>query len=469
MLYKQKGIGTYLEKKETNPKKELVMKIKKIIALTAIIVGCQYSTIANANEFKPFMTFATEFVYGDSGRNNPELDNFNATHRIRFGFDYITDKNLSATMMLQYGHLTWGNYNNGFDADPSVIGTGFKPDHFRFRLGYIDWKIPQTEIGVRMGRQWLVAPSYAFCNTILDGRGDAITFYGDLTDNINLKFSLFKVRHDNIEELPRENEANALLLMSEINDDNFKLAPWMMYVSKQRNSGYQASITASKVPVPNLDGYGAEFYLLGLSGQFLYFDPFVISFDALYSKTQTANVNVDENSYYGALNFSYKLDNGTLALKGWYASGSDLRNGKNKQKLFPLLDGGFHASSVFFGDIPWGIDGYANLNGDTALGTQGAVLAYENFSIVDKLTHIARIIYIQGTNQIDNQDFFDPKFLTDNDKLWEVNLNSTYEIYNNFTATLALGYLFVDQTELTPGTREADNVFRSALTFLYSF
>ena len=39
----------------------------------------------------------------------------------------------------------------------------------------------------------------------------------------------------------------------------------------------------------------------------------------------------------------------------------------------------------------------------------------------------------------------------------------------NFSATLELGYVFVDQSNLDFGQEEQDDIFRSALTFVYKF
>ena len=71
----------------------------------------------------------------------------------------------------------WGN-NNGaaFDSDPQA--------NLQMRLAYIDWIIPGTEIMARMGRQAVVAPSYAFGFAILDSRADAVSLMGNVNENI---------------------------------------------------------------------------------------------------------------------------------------------------------------------------------------------------------------------------------------------------------------------------------------------
>ena len=58
---------------------------------------------------------------------------------------------------------------------------------------------------------------------------------------------------------------------------------------------------------------------------------------------------------------------------------------------------------------------------------------------------------------------------SEDDSAIEVDFNSTYQIYKNFSATLELGYVFVDQSNLDFGQEEQDDIFRSALTFVYKF
>ena len=200
------------------------------------------------------------------------------------------------------------------------------------------------------------------------------------------------------------------------------------------------------------------------------FDPFVFALDALYSNAKLHNMDpAAEDSFdgfYVAAKASYKFDNGTASFGGWYSTGND-EDAKNDNG-FVMLDPGFAASTILFGDNIIGVDGYNTLfNNDSPFGTWGLIAEYAGFSFLENLSHTARVVYVQGTNDKDaERDLFMTP--TEDDSFVEVDFNSTYQIYKNFSATLELGYVFVDQSNLD-GADEQDDIFRSALTFVYKF
>ena len=120
-------------------------------------------------------------------------------------------------------------------------------------------------------------------------------------------------------------------------------------------------------------------YVLGLSAELSMFDPFVFAVDGLYSNTDYSAHAIDPDSYdayYVGASAAYKLSNGTVALKGWYASGDDKENNDNG---FVLLDGGFSATTMLYGDNIIGNDAYNTLTGDSPFGTWGVVAEYAGF------------------------------------------------------------------------------------------
>ena len=59
--------------------------------------------------------------------------------------------------------------------------------------------------------------------------------------------------------------------------------------------------------------------------------------------------------------------------------------------------------------------------------------------------------------------------LEDDDSLIEVNFNTTYEIYENFSAHLELAWLTADFGDAEHNTDLDDDIWRSALSFVYTF
>ena len=439
------------------------MKKLTTLVLVAGLVVSSFAGAASAAEFKPFAQFAEEFSYGDAGTND-NAENFNAATRVRLGFDYVASEDLSATILFQYNHKNWGANNNGFATDPTVIADR---DDFRMRLAYIDWTIPATEVKVRMGRQALVAPSYAFGSAILDGRGDAVSFNGAINDNISLGFAWMRVDNDTNRVNGTRDAADAVMLNAEFAYDGFKVAPWVMYAHKDDNAVLGTFVDA---------GNNADAYVIGVSAELNMFDPFVFAVDALYNNVTRADVAQtaeDLDGWYVAAKASYKFSNGTANLGAWYASGDDLDNNDNG---FIVLDGGFSATHILFdGDII-GNDAYCNAIGnDSPFGTWGIIAEYAGFSFLQDLSHTIRVAYVQGTNEtVDNRpanasDIFGGTGMSEDDSVVEIDFDSTYQIYKNLSATLQLGYAIIDQDNLAPGVEEQDDIFRSALTFVYNF
>ena len=452
------------------------MKKLTTLVLAAGLVVSSFAGAASAAEFKPFAQFAEEFVYGDGGTEAYSVlggeENFNAATRIRFGFDYIASEDLSATMLFQYRH-NWGQNATekggfSFTADEAIVQSG---DQFRMRLAYIDWTIPSTDVKVRMGRHALVTPSYAFGSAILDGRGDGITISGAVNDNISLGLSWVRLASGVFTDWTTgwsqghgaEDDSDAVLLQAEFAYDGWKVAPWAMYAGKQAGARDGAAFTNVK------DGYAADAWVIGVSGELNMFDPFVFAVDALYANTSAAYYDLtDEDNldgFYVGAKASYKFSNGTAAIGGWYATGNDSDNDNS----FVLLDGGFSASTILYGDNIIGADSYNTLTDDSPFNTWGLIAEYANFSFLQDLSHTVRVVYVQGTNDkaaaAGTRDFLD---WTEDDSAVEVDFNSTYQIYKNFAATLELGYVFIDQSNIGAG-EEQDDIFRSALTFVYNF
>jgi len=451
------------------------MKKLTTLLLAAGLVVSSFAG-AQAGELKPILQLAEEFTYGDAGSDD-NSENFNATTRIRYGFDYVASEDLSATLLFQYRNGSWGHHDGDSFTNDVEMADLQQGDHNRLRLAYIDWNIPGTDVKVRMGRHSVVAPSYAFGSAILDGRGDGITVASAINDNINVGFSWFRVDSEFANKtggVDTNDDADAVMLNAEFAYDGFKVAPWLLYAHTQKNAhnytkGYQ-------IPAYAVDAEGnklnyvekdSDAFVIGVSGELNMFDPFVFALDALYSNTKFHNVKSPAedsfDGFYVAAKASYKFDNGTAALGGWYASGDDVDNDNG----FVVLDGGFSATTIMFDGDLVGVDGYCNkIGSDSPFGTWGLIAEYADFSFIENLSHTARIMYMQGTNDKNTARSID--HLTEDDSVVEIDFDTTYQIYKNLSATLQLGYAIFDQSKIDSAA-EQDDIFRSALTFLYKF
>lgn len=433
--------------------------MKNLFLLFFFLLFCTgFPSASNSAEFRPFLQLTQKFIYGEGGKNISK-PNFEVANRFRYGFDYITDKNLSATMLIQLGIYNFGTSPN-FPDDPEAMQ--------KMRLAYLDWTIPNTAFTVRMGRQPLVAPSYAFGSAILDGRGDALSIFGKLSEHSDISLTWMRLlTNDN---KPFRDEADALMITNEYKYDSFKIVPWGMYFHKDKNANMLSSYWGPAFS-PNVLA-DANAFVLGTSYELMSFCPMTFAVDALYNYIDYSRSAEDLSGknyqgYYVGADASYHGENGTISAKAWYATGNDSNDNRNG---FIVLDGNFVATNIFFGDDLI-FDYYSALSGDTPFGTKGAMLSYANFQFFEKIKHTARIAYITGTNSPSYENKKGPiklNRITDDDKLVEINFNSNIEIYKTFFVLFELGSLFITNSDEAYSSYN-DDIHRAGLTFVYLF
>ncbi len=109
---------------------------------------------ANAN-----WTDNLDFQDGDNDGNSE--DDFNIQERARVWFDFIANENVKAVLGLEIGDFRWGQTGA---ADLSSDNT----DIIEVKHAYLDFNLPETQINVKAGLQWVELPS-AFGSNIFGG------------------------------------------------------------------------------------------------------------------------------------------------------------------------------------------------------------------------------------------------------------------------------------------------------------
>ena len=209
------------------------------------------------------------------------------------------------------------------------------------------------------------------------------------------------------------------------------------------------------------------------------FDPFRIAADFAYGSVdmgEVGNFDMKRAGWYAALSAEYKLDYLTPALTGWYASGDD-DNALDGSERMPIIDTDVALTS-------YGFDGgtynrSSTFNGTSLSGTWGIVAELKDISFMEDLTHVFRVGFIQGTN---NSEMLKSGFvsgmtsvgndlyLTHHDRMWEVNLDTQYQIYKDLTLAFELGYINLDYDENLWGTDAYhENNFKAAMSLNYKF
>jgi hypothetical protein len=397
-----------------------------------------------------------------------------AIERMRLGMTFTVSENLSAYYMLQVGSFTWGGPTT--TAGENYGGAiGSRAVNLSTRFAWIDWAIPNTKIRVRMGQQDFNLPAYTFTSPVQNNPATAVLVSGKPAANISLTGAWVRANSDlrrgavNVAS-SRDDNADLFYLAGNFSHDGFTVAPWAIVGLEGKNVARVSGATQN----------GTD-WLIGLGLNVTKFDPFRFTFDALYSIREIKPRALEYRGFYAAAGLEYKTSHGTPALKGWYASGEDGKQENGHERIISY-NPSFNATNTYFnaGFSAYDVTAVAN---NTAAGTWGISLQWNRFSFVEKLSHDASITWISGTNSKKSLDWVTQtpaKYLTVKDSLIEVNVNSTYSLYQNLSAVLQLAYLVENfdrevwgrefGLNVNNGERaEFSNIFRASLSFVYNF
>ena len=278
--------------------------------------------------------------------------------------------------------------------------------------------------------------------------------------------------------------------------DGVKVTPWAMYGSIGRdsfdNAGTKASVS-NLLPVvdsklagiadltrnSDIDRHGDAWWV-GVASELSMFDPFRVAVDAAYGSVDmgsVGNYDIERSGWYAAAMAEYKLDFMTPGIKFWYGSGDD-SNILNGSEMLPTIRADLNLSN-------YGYDGayynaYNSMFGLTLAGTWGIYAYLKDISFIEDLSHVLRVGYVQGTNNTEMAQYvgtpvqkgnYNQLYLTTSDNAWEVNFDTTYNIYKNLTMVVELGYIYLDLDEATWGDTNnfRENNFRGGITMQYNF
>jgi len=221
----------------------------------------------------------------------------------------------------------------------------------------------------------------------------------------------------------------------------------------------------------------------GLTGEITAADPFRFAWDAVYgSVTYPSASYLNRQGWFLTALAEYKLDWGVPGLYFWWGSG-DNSNPKDGSERLPVVDitnGGTGYSSMgFYGPsyTQRAIAGVSVLGSQFHAGSWGIGARLRDVSFIEDLKHTLRVNLFGGTNDPVNakymlgkkvvngqrqtsglRDFNTPingnngtdgnVYLTTLDYGLELNLDTSYKIYENLELLVELGYihLWLDQS-----------------------
>lgn len=119
-------------------------------------------------------------------------------------------------------------------------------------------------------------------------------------------------------------------------------------------------------------------------------------------------------------------------------------------------------------------------NGTDLSGSWGIMAELKDISFIEALTHEFRVAMIKGTNNTEMvrggvvapaamATVGNNLYLTTKDKLWEVNFDSQYKLYEGLTLAFELGYIYLDANEGFWDNLYKENNFQAAFSVNYKF
>lgn len=454
-------------------------------------------------------------------------DNFGAMQRFRTQLEVISDR-VSGAIQLEMGRTEWGKADKGgaLGAD----GTDVK-----VRFAYIDWLFPHTDVKIRMGLQMLMLPgvlSQWGVGPIYGKEQAGITISSPIYhgDNFNLDATFFWGRpyNDNSIEVAAyaNRKDNRLLdnldvfgLVLPFQGDGFKITPYGMYalIGQYSLTGVNAQIGDSGVVAPrgglmpvlgsgnpytyfqnnytkSLDKAWGEGFWAGLVGDINLTSNLRLGFEGAYGSVDMGSVknyagfndgknrtlDVRRHGWYVGARLDYKADFGVPGLLVWYGSGDD-DDPYNGSERLPQFNTPWGVSSLGFGGGVWDEFTWKVL-GHNPSGMAAVIAQIDRLSFVDDLYHTLRFGYYIGTNSpemVRKANMTWPTradgaqaYLTSTDNAWELNLVSTYKIYENLSVSLDAAYVRVNlDSDTWKGAEDAlwENNYRVGASFTYQF
>ena len=421
----------------------------------------------------------------------------------------IASESLKGVLFLEIGHLTWGK-NSTVEKKAQGGALGTDGVNVKTRYMYVDWVIPQTEVQVRMGLQNFTLPNFVTGPAILGGGsadGAGITISGQFTENVGATLFWLRAENDNSDDLDwggddyhYSDAMDFVGITVPMTFDGVKITPWAMYGSIGRDSfegettGQGKNVSYGLRPIgfdfssglnkQEMDRHGDAWWV-GLGGELTMFDPFRVALEGAYGsvdmgsvKLGDTNYDIERSGWYAAALAEYKLDFMTPGIKFWYGSGDD-SNSTNGSEMLPTIQGSWNAGSYGYDNAYY--NAKSCMFGTTPAGTMGIYAYLNDISFIEDLSHVLRVGFVKGTNNTTMvrhgvvADPTDPEtlYLTTADKAWEVNLDTTYNIYKDLTLVVELGYINLDLDEATWERAKVnefrENNFRGAVSMQYSF
>lgn len=467
-------------------------RLTLLAVLCAFVLGMAAS--ASAAEIKASGSWAVEAVwkanwqFGTDAKTN-NVQTFNVKQRATTSFEFIANENLKGVMQLRYGTESWGRKSFAIGMGDSG-DNNFDDNRMTVRQAYLDFNWPGTQQNIVAGYKSVSLPAmFGGGSYILDEEIATAMVNGPITDNVSYLVGYARAFQGTDEtEAGKLDQVDGYYAALPLSFEGFDIVPFGMYANIGEN------VTAGQVATSKMAGLAAvsattgtgdsdfdNAWWLGLGFKMDLFDPFVFKADLNYG---TVDADDDYNKRAGWLfdaALEYKgFDFMTPEVFFAYTSGEDEADSATsygKSHRMPVLAASNWAVGSFFIGGDTLLDGSIN-NRNASLGFWTLGVSFKDIaSFLDGMSHTVHVLYMQGTNDKDLATFAGAtkrnatygRTLTEDDSLWEVDVNTAYKVYDELTLTLDLGYINMDATNKWGVKDNGGDAWKVSTGVLYQF
>ncbi len=441
--------------------------MKRLIIL-AVMAAFILGTVGMAKAAQLSISGGDFRVHGNYVKNpnfdkDDDSDSLNFYQRFRSTFNFVANENLRAVVQMQFGgaggDALWGDRNQVDQFTRRGHASGNFGD-VNFRQSYLEFMVPNTQATVKAGWQWWALPS-TLGSHIFDFRVPAVVVNTPITDMVGLTVGYARSDDTALEK----DSFDHFLAIVPVTMDGFEINPFVWYANQGSNApGNETS---------------RNFFWGGINATVDMFDPVVIHGDFNFGQAgkQVSGTRIGEQrGWITALAVEYKMDMLTPMVFGLYESGEDRRSATDERRgrVMPRVAGDLNFTSFGFAGSQFGGTSWYQFDGMTggpshtggASGKWAVGLKLQDISFMDDLTHEFQLVYYEGTNRaVENN----AQLFTRDDRAWEVNFNSSYQVYENLAAILELGYLAPSIKDADDRNLTDDDSWKAAAGFRYRF
>lgn len=470
-------------------KRILILALVASFVLSAGLVSAKEMSFVGQFEHALQWNDNTNFL--DSEGDNASEDDFLAQQRVRMYFQYVDSETLRGVVGFEIDTV-WGSPNataTKGTGGGAVSGLGGDATNVEVKHAYTDFSA--GGIAFRVGLQGLSWPSAVAGSPIFANDLAGIVGTYKFNDNFALTGGWVRLWDRQTADAAfssANDEVDAFTLIAPITMDGWSLTPYLIYAQMGENASAAGTNPVSSLQAVNGTALydSLDIWWAGAAFSVTMFDPFVFGADLIYGTVDGSNnsANDMEGWFFSAI-LTYKMDMFTPSIAVLYGTGEDDDPTDGSEVMPTLAMGG--ATNGGFALTHFGFDGAAWTETGGLLGGRtdyaGVALILDNISFIENLTHKLTIAYLAGTSDADlvkkyhtaANPLAQAPVLTDEDSAWEINFDSTYQMYENLTLAGRFGYINVDLDDevwnaaLGTAKDKIEDAYNFALVLRYNF